>query len=289
MSWNDQTRTLTFITDNETLYPQTAHANDAQHIIIQNPVKIISDLCFNEYTSLLSIEFPDSVEKLMNNVIVHSKIKTIHIPKNCYYMHEMGPFEHNYLLEEFTIDPDHKYFTVLQKVIYSKDMKTLINIPPNYQAKVFTVPFGIITMRNFSTDCFQMIQHLIIPQTVKKIISVLYRPISIKNMTIYRFMGDNASELVFEGENFQNSPIQMKDIQYVYSDLYANYFSVNKTAVIMPRSLYRQYAYTDTILMKDTTISTVIFPSSISFISTKSFRQDSGIIDFINMNNIHTD
>ncbi|EAY17432.1 hypothetical protein TVAG_493740 [Trichomonas vaginalis G3] len=273
--WDESTKTLTVISNDDKIEGvQTEHKTDAIHIVIQGQVKILGDQIFTSYSNVETIELPDSIEEFGNNIITFSKIKEIHIPLNLKIYHSNGPLEYNFKLEKYTIDENQQNFRVVDGVLYSKDMTKLVNIPPNYQSKIFTIPFGVTSIILSSVDYLQNIEQLIVPQTVNYIYGMLFRPKVIKKLIIYRneSMNDQITWVNTYDFNFRDSPIQQKDIIYTNSSLYATYYKENKTVVISSTDENNRYEYQDEILSLDTSITTIIYPKSVSKISSSSFK-----------------
>ncbi|EAY17937.1 hypothetical protein TVAG_225630 [Trichomonas vaginalis G3] len=152
-------------------------------------------------------------------------------------------------------------------------MTQIVNIPPNWQSKIFTVPYGVTTIYHAATDCLQNIEQLIFPQTISHIAGILYRPKSIKNLFIYR--GENSPESIIWDNtkyDFADSPVQKNDIKYVYSNVYSTSFEENKTAVVSTTNNNNKYEYSDNILSHDTNINTIIYPKSVDKISSSCFK-----------------
>lgn len=263
--WDSTTKTLTIISDGPSIpSEQTQHRNDAIHIKIQGLVKNIKELAFVGYSNVETIEFPDSVEYFGNNLITESKIKTIHVPLQLITFSAGGPFEWNSKFEEYTINETQPNFKVVDGALYSKDMKKLVNIPPNYQSKIFTVPFGVTTILQGATDHFQQVEQLILPQTVTYISCILYKPKAIKNLTIFR--NYKSDPLEWEDHNnysFYLAPININDTIYIVSHQYATCFKGNQSVLITSTDNNRYHQYKDNILHLNTNINSIIYPKLI--------------------------
>ncbi|EAX73363.1 hypothetical protein TVAG_543700 [Trichomonas vaginalis G3] len=227
-----------------------------------------------DYYKLETIEFPDSVEEFGNNIISKSQITEIHIPFHLTTFHHRGPLEFNNKLEKYSIDENQANFQVKDGILYSKDMTKLVNVPPNYQSKILTIPYGVTSILPGATGCLQNVEHLYIPQTVQSITGLLYEPKSIKSITIYRKENSTKEIAWYDpyGFGFYNSAVQKKDIIYTNSSLYATYYKENRTVVISSTNESNRYEYQDEILKMNTNINTIIYPKSGSKISSSSFK-----------------
>ncbi|EAY17938.1 hypothetical protein TVAG_225640 [Trichomonas vaginalis G3] len=272
--WDESSKTLTVTSDDPNVEStQTIHQNDAVHIRIRGSIKKLGNFIFSNYTNVETIEFPDSIEELGNNVITFSLITEIRLPFQLKTVEPLGPFEYNYKLEKYIINPNHANFKVIDGVLYSRDMTKIISIPPNWNSKIFTVPYGVITIFCSATDCLQNIEQLIFPQTVSYIEGILFKPKVIKKFIIYRKV--NSQDQITWAQtidDFANSSVQKNDIKYVYSNVYSTYFKENKTAVVSTTNNNNKYEYSDNILSHDTNINTIIYPKSVDKISSSCFK-----------------
>ena len=118
----------------------------------------------------------------------------IFIPKNVRQIHG-GAFA-GCSIREFKIDERNPYFVVVDGVIFTKDLKTLVAFPSNYPSPKFTVPDTVTTINDgaFSESkiesvqlpgslekiddqafAFSQIKKIIIPESVKEIGQLCFR------------------------------------------------------------------------------------------------------------------
>ncbi len=71
------------------------------------------------------------------------KVEKINIPATVSYISSENPFVRCELLKEITVDEESEYFCAVDGVIFSKDMKTLINYPISKEGSSYTIPDGV--------------------------------------------------------------------------------------------------------------------------------------------------
>ena len=67
------------------------------------------------------------------------------------------------------VDEDNPYFTVIDGVMFSKDMKTLISYPSSKQDKEYIIPEGILKIGKNAFNGNEYIERVILPSSLKVI------------------------------------------------------------------------------------------------------------------------
>lgn len=101
-----------------------------------------------------------------------SNCKRIKVPSTIKEI-EPDAFLSAYKLERIEVDKNNKKYASVDGVLYSKDKKTLICIPPNYKNKTFIISDGTVSVKSL---VYNDIESLIIPKTLKKIDINSYYP-----------------------------------------------------------------------------------------------------------------
>lgn len=94
-----------------------------------------------------------------------SNCKRIKLPSTIKEI-EPDAFLSAYKLERIEVNKNNKKYASVDGVLYSKDKKTLICIPPNYKNKKFIIPDGTVSVKSL---VYNDIESIIIPKTLKKI------------------------------------------------------------------------------------------------------------------------
>lgn len=94
--------------------------NKIEEIVFHDEFLLIDDMCFYDCT----------------------KIKSIHLPKSII---GLGEYPLNISgLEKITVDPENKYFIVVNDALLTYDKKELITIPVSLKKDVFEIPEGVV-------------------------------------------------------------------------------------------------------------------------------------------------
>lgn len=100
-----------------------------------------------------------------------SGVKTITIPKNVSSIHE-DAFTYC-LVETFVVDADNEYFTTVDGVLFSKDMKILHSYPVSHSRTEYTVPDGVEQIPSSLYRWAPKLEKLYLSDTVQTIQYVL--------------------------------------------------------------------------------------------------------------------
>ena len=115
-------------------------------VSIPSSVERIDDLAFANCTALTSIDFPEGVKSIGNNVFeLCYSLTSVKIPAS---VTEIGleAFDVTPALISINVDPANKYYTSVDGVLFTKDMKTLIVCPVGKIEPSFTIPDGVETI-----------------------------------------------------------------------------------------------------------------------------------------------
>ncbi len=119
---------------------------------------------------------PEGTQEIGFNSFMYNKtVKTINLPKTIV---QTGEFEGQLLdgiwstynafkdsvIEEINIDPDNEFYTSVDGVLYSKDMKSLVAYPPAKQDKIFFVTDTVERLGGF--DHNEYLEELYVPSSV---------------------------------------------------------------------------------------------------------------------------
>ena len=123
-----------------------------------------------------SIRIPDTVVYNNNTYVVRDidgnsfscirTLKRIIIPKTikgCYSL----SFNYYSGVEEIIVDKDNQYYTTINGVMYSKDMKCLIAYPCAKPDSIFIVPEGLQSVSMFAFTLLRKLKDITMPLTLK--------------------------------------------------------------------------------------------------------------------------
>ena len=278
--------TWTFIESNSTLIINSGptvkgppeYNSTAVHVLVYGDVLNVVDEAFRNYTNLETLELPDSIISIGNSVIHSTKLKTFHIPFNLKNISPKGSFDWQYTLEEFTIDPNHQYFSVLDGVLYDKNFTTLMTYPSAKKSPIYSVSYGVTSFFDSSTNNICFLQHLLIPQTVTQVYNIMYASptpnLPYINISIFRY--DNQADSTFEKGEYAfvgiSKPIY---INYIHQEYYSTYYEVNQSLYIFTTNRNMSITYTDTYFYNISNLSSVIVGRGIRYLSHSCFSNSS--------------
>ena len=92
-----------------------------------------------QQTLIQAIDLPDSITSLEDSVFSLTPLKSLYLPKSLQSINRFT-FSGLFLLETLTVDPDNPYFTSLDHVLFSKDLKRLIYFPESLPITTYQMP-----------------------------------------------------------------------------------------------------------------------------------------------------
>lgn len=126
-------------------------------------------------------------------------------------------------LSSFVIEDDNNYFRLYQGGLYSKDMKKIFCMPPDYQQRVFRVPDGVVYIMDSSLSN-SYIETLILPESCEEIfeygvscaknLKTVYIPKSIKFIGFKAFIRTSPEEVYYEGSEEDKKRIDFTDLGF---------------------------------------------------------------------------
>ena len=164
----------------------------------------INNNAFKECSKLTSIDIPNKVTKLNDNTFANcTSLKNVSIGSGCTSISSTAFFNAN-AIEKITVAEDNKNYTVVDGVLYNKDMTTLLLYPKNRSGE-FAVPDTVTTIADYAFDNSPNLTKVTIGKNVKTIGTGAFRKCkSLKtvifedSVTVQKTIGDYA---------FNNCPV----------------------------------------------------------------------------------
>jgi len=132
---------------------------------IPNTVKTIGNgaIVMNAYLKNLTI--PEGVEVIEQAALTQNSFESLHIPAS---VKEIGAyFADSMTLPAITVSPESKYFCAVNGVLYTKDMKVLLEYPGGKPDTFFTIPDGVEKINPRLDSHRHNIKKLSVPSSVK--------------------------------------------------------------------------------------------------------------------------
>ena len=128
----------------------------------------INDGAFKRCSKLTSIDIPNKVTKLNDNTFAYcTSLKNVSIGSGCTSISATA-FVNTSSIDRITVSEDNKNFTVVDGVLYNKDMTTLVLYPKNCSGE-FAVPDTVTTIADYAFYESPNITKITIGKNVKTI------------------------------------------------------------------------------------------------------------------------
>ena len=173
---------------------------------VEYTVTAIDFQAFYNNTTIVSVVIPNTVTSISSDAFRNCEnLESVEIPKSVTYI-GAGPFSGINKLTEIKVDSNNKDYVAVDGVLYTADMRVLIQYPSNKADTKFTVPYGVETIKSEAFNNCQNLLSLTLPSSTMEIegwsigdcsnLRELYIPISVtsiesdairscKNLTIY--------------------------------------------------------------------------------------------------------
>ena len=123
---------------------------------------------FQSCVALKNIDIPNKVTKLNDNTFSNcSSLKNVSIGSGCTSISTTA-FDGTFSIDRITVSEDNKNYTVVDGVLYNKDMTTLVLYPKNRSGE-FAVPDTVTTIANSAFDSSPNLTKVTIGKNVKTI------------------------------------------------------------------------------------------------------------------------
>lgn len=108
----------------------------------------------------------DGIKEIVSPAFLKFRnVESIEIGKDVSYI-EAECFFYNSKLREIKVDKDNKYYTSVDNIIYSKDLKTLVKYPMDKNDAFFEIPSHVKKIGEYSFQCCQNLQAVMVGSSV---------------------------------------------------------------------------------------------------------------------------
>lgn len=186
----------------------------------------IPEKMFSRTTNLSTLEIPSNVRSIeysaiafsdgLKHLILHdgleeiktewrlrvdsSELTDVFLPKTLKKV-PYGVFSYSLHIEEFSIDSDNPYFSVVEGALCSKDGKVLYSVP-NCSRRSYCVPEGIEMINSEVFGNFHNIKSLELPSSLKEIgFSILFDTYNLRSVVVNATIPPNVSGQLSGAEN----------------------------------------------------------------------------------------
>ena len=174
----------------------------------------ISSYAFNRCSKLREITVGDNVQKISEGAFSLSGLSKIHIGKQVQKIETswLVPFEGT-KLEEITIDPENRFYTVKDGVLFTADMSELVRYPSQDTRTEYTIPDSVTKISQYAFESVRNVKNMMIPSGVEEIGAAAFEaatalyPVqdlrNVKRLGAMAFADVKNLRMILLGENLQ--------------------------------------------------------------------------------------
>ena len=174
----------------------------------------ISSYAFNRCSKLRKITVGDNVQKISEGAFSLSGLSKIHIGKQVQKIETtwLVPFEGT-KLEEVTIDPENRFYTVKDGVLFTADMSELVRYPSQDTRTEYTIPDSVTKISQYAFESARNVKNMMIPSGVEEIGAAAFEaatalyPVqdlrNVKRLGAMAFADVKNLRMILLGENLQ--------------------------------------------------------------------------------------
>ena len=174
----------------------------------------ISSYAFNRCSRLKEITVGDNVQKISEGAFSLSGLSKIHIGKQVQKIETswLVPFEGT-KLEEITIDPENRFYTVKDGVLFTTDMSELVRYPSQDTRTEYTIPDSVTKISQYAFESVRNVKNMMIPSGVEEIGAAAFEaatalyPVqdlrNVKRLGAMAFADVKNLRMILLGENLQ--------------------------------------------------------------------------------------
>lgn len=176
------------------------YVGTAEHVIVPeeiNSLPVTSIDGFTHNDNFKTVKLPETLKTIRSMCFFHSgSIEEIYIPKSVETIEDTALFFKCLSLKKIEVDDDNQNYCDVDGVLFTKDMKALLEYPAAREAEVYVVPDTVTEIRYFSF-C-PKIQKIVIGDNVKIIDEEIIYPIEgssdSKSPVIFQVKSGSAAE-----------------------------------------------------------------------------------------------
>jgi len=127
--------------------------SNIEEVVLPDTIKFINDYAFFGCSKLSKVNIPPQVTEVQNWVFQYTAIKKLIIPASVISFAANGWIVN---LESIDVDPANENYTSVDGVLYDKQIKRLLNVPPGLKKKSLKLPNSVEKVGSWSmAGCMQ--------------------------------------------------------------------------------------------------------------------------------------
>ena len=172
---------------------------------------------FNNCAALENVTLQEGLKGMANSVFNECyNLKSITLPST-FNSFGMWVFWDCYSIEKYDVSPDNPNFTSVNGILYSKDLKTLVQYPAGKTDKELSVPEGTEMLGFASCEGALNLEKVVIPSSVKMLDGAsLYKCENLKEIKIEEGLEEIGNE-VFYGCMYLTDPVLPQSLKKIGS------------------------------------------------------------------------
>ena len=164
----------------------------------------IGSFAFQSCVALKNIDIPNKVTKLNDDTFANcTSLKNVSIGSGCTSISSEAFCNAN-AIEKITVAEDNKNFTVVDGVLYNKDMTTLVLYPKNRSGE-FAVPDTVTTIADYAFDNAPKLTKVTIGENVKSVGTSAFK--NCNSLETVIFKGSDTVTKTIGDYAFNNCPV----------------------------------------------------------------------------------
>ncbi|MBQ8064341.1 MAG: leucine-rich repeat domain-containing protein [Prevotella sp.] len=167
-------------------------------INIPSQISKIHDFTFAGCEKLESIMLPQGLEEIGDLAFGDCKsLKTIHIGEKIKKISSIAFSRGLLSLREYSVSPQNTFFTASDKMLMTKDKKTILAVP-SLTDSIFYIQDGIENINGWAFSNTQNIKEIVFPKTLKEINSMAFS--ENKSLKVIQCPIEDATQLKIKGK-----------------------------------------------------------------------------------------
>jgi hypothetical protein len=235
-------------------------------------VKRIGAWAFCSAKQLGTVLLPAGLETIGEEAFIDSRIKSFYLPASTKELGE-GTFEYCISLKEVGVDGENQYFTAIDGVLYTKDMKTLLAYPAGSKIKEFKLPEGVSSIGAYAFSNSNLTYVFMKNGSLKNIGKSAFEFCTKMAYPVIPEGVDQIFDLAFEGCGGMKSIQFPSTLKYIGEGAFENCSNLNQIDsgfYNFPDGLESIGSYA----FIDTKIKNIIIPKSVMQIGDSAFDED---------------
>lgn len=233
------------------------------NVLIPGSVTSIGDYAFESCTNLTSISIPEGVTSIGEGAFLYTNIENIEIPASVSEIGDKAFLSDK--LQNISVPESSNSYRILDNVLYSKDLSTIIKAPVNIESH--TIPDSVKTINNYAFYKCNNLENISIPDSVISIGDYALEECGrLSGISVSNNLADigirafNATSYYYNPDNWENGALYMGNYLIDAKDVTGDY-NIKEGTVLIGGGAF----------MINKNVTGVTFPDSLVYINKNAF------------------